>query len=287
MVIDLTVFSKKIHDIVPLQCEVETVASGFEKTEGPVWLSGDQSLLFTDFPAVKIYKWHSEKGVSVFRKQSNRAVGLALDSDGRLVACEGITRRITRTEKSGDITTIASHYDGKRLNSPNDVVVKSDGGVYFTDPRSRFLTDEQELDFNGVFKIDPANGNVDLLTSEFQWPNGLCFSPDETLLYINDTSHQHIKVYDVLGDGTINNGRIFCELDKAHGKGAPDGMKVDTEGHVYVTGPGGVWIIADSGEPLGIIKTPESVLNIGFAGSTLYLMAQSKVLRVALNISGI
>jgi gluconolactonase len=287
MVVDLVVFSDKIYDIVPQPCHIETVASGFEKTEGPVWVADEQVFFFTDFSAEKIYQWHDGDGLRVFREKSNRAVGMALDKKGCLIACEGITRRVTRTEKNGDITPVATHYKGKRLNSPNDVVVKSDGGIYFTDPRSRYLTDEQELDFNGVFKVDPTDGQVHLLTSEFQWPNGLCFSPDEMRLYINDSSRQHIKVFEVLDDGTVGQGRLFCELDKAYGKGAPDGMKVDAEGRVYVTGPGGVWVIDVTGEPLGIIKIPEGVLNIGFAGSTLYLTAQSKVLRIGLQVSGI
>ncbi len=285
--LDLIEFSNKIHDIVPPQSHVETIATGFQKTEGPVWISESQSLLFTDFPAFKIYKWHPENGLSVFKEQSNRAVGLALDTKGHLIACESITRSITRTEKNNETTTLASHYNGKRLNSPNDVVVKSNGSIYFTDPRSRFLTDTQELDFNGVFKVDPANGNVHLLTPEFQWPNGLCFSPDESLLYVNDSSRQHIKVFDVLKDGTLKNSRTFAELDTAFGKGAPDGMKVDTQGNLYVTGPGGVWILNPTGDPLGIIKIPEGVLNIGFAGSTLYLTAQTTVRRIELTIPGI
>lgn len=278
--VELVVFSKKIHDLVPPKSLVETVASGFQKTEGPVWEKTSQSLLFTDFPSFKIHRWHPEAGISVFRAQSNRAVGLALDNEERLIACESVTRSITRTEKNQTITTIASHCQGKRLNSPNDVVVKSDGTIYFTDPRSNFLTDTQELDFNGVFKIHPENGTVHLLTSEFQWPNGLCFSPDETLLYVNDSRRQHIKVFDVQHDGTLTNSRIFAELDTTLGKGAPDGMKTDNHGHVYVTGPGGVWIFDAKGEKLGIVKMPESVLNLAFGGShgnTLFLTAQSKV----------
>lgn len=288
--IDIIEFSDKLQAILSPESQIETVASGFQKTEGPVWCLQTQSLLFTDFPAFKIYQWHSENGLSIFRKQSNRAVGLALDLEGRLIACESVTRSITRTEKNHEITTIASHYEHKRLNSPNDVVVKSDGSIYFTDPRSRFLTDTQELDFNGVFKVHPADGDVHLLTREFQWPNGLCFSPDESLLYVNDSSRQHIKVFDVLDDGTLKNSRTFAELDAAYGKGAPDGMKVDKQGHLYVTGPGGVWVFDPTGDRLGIIKIPEGVLNIGFGGAkghTLYLTANGTVYRIDLLLPGI
>ena len=287
--IEFIVFSKKIHDLVPAQSIVETIASGFQKTEGPVWETSSQSLLFTDFPSFKIYRWHRETGLHTFREQSNRAVGLALDSEERLIACESITRSITRTEKDQTITPIAIHYEGKKLNSPNDVVVKSDGTIYFTDPRSTFLTDTQELDFNGVYKIHPQTGIVDLLTREFHWPNGLCFSPDETRLYINDSRRQHIKVFDVQKNGTLTNGRIFAQLDAAFGKGAPDGMKTDTQGHLYVTGPGGIWLFSPEGDRIGIIKMPEGVLNLAFggpAGKTLFLTAQSKLCQIECSIAG-
>jgi sugar lactone lactonase YvrE len=287
MPVTLTEFSPKLRDIIPPRSQLETVASGFQKTEGPVWFAASQALLFTDFGAFKIFQWHAENGLSVFRENSNRAVGLARDADQRLIAAESMTRSVTRTEKNNAITTLASHWEGKRLNSPNDVVVHSTGDIFFTDPRSRFLTDTREIEFNGVYRVDPANGSVHLLTDTFQWPNGLCFSPDETRLYINDSSRQQITVFDMTDAGALKNGRVFCELEPRFGKGAPDGMKVDVLGHLYVTGPGGVWIFDANGERLGILQTPKGVLNLGFAETTLFLTAQSTLFRIALVIPGI
>lgn len=288
MLIEMEVFSDEIYGVVGTESRLETVASGFEKTEGPVWLVDSGTLLFTDFPAQKIYRWHPEDGVSVFRDESNRAVGLALDPNAKLVACEGITRRVTRTEADGKIVTVASHYQGKRLNSPNDVAVKSDGLICFTDPRSRHLTDEQELDYNGVFSVDPATGEVRLLTADFEWPNGLCFSQDDSLLYVNDSRRQHIQVFELSIDDGVGEGRMFAELDRDYGPGSPDGMKTDAKGRVYVTGPGGVWIFGADGERLGILRIPEGVLNLGFGGADgneLFLTAQTTVYRVT-NLKG-
>ena len=283
---EMEVFSDRLYEVVDPDAELETSGEGFEKTEGPVWIKDEAALLFTDFGAEKIHRWHPKDGLSVYREESRRAVGMALDPDGRLVACEGVPRRVSRTEIDGEVVTVASHYQGRRLNSPNDVAVRSDGLICFTDPRSKYLTDEQELDYNGVFSVD-ASGEVRLLMDDFVWPNGLCFSPDERQLYVNDSRQQLIKVYEMAADGGVGEGTVYAELDPAFGKGSPDGMKTDSEGRVYVTGPGGVWILDAEGERLGILRTPIGVLNLGFGGEggdDLFLTAQTTLFRVKTTI---
>ena len=190
--------------------------------------------------------------------------------------------------------TIASHYEGKRLNSPNDVVVKSDGGIYFTDPPYGLTTEfgtlgERELDLQGVYRLNPDGNSLTLLVDDFDCPNGLCFSPDESVLYINDSSERmHVRAFDVQPDGAVANGRVFAEI--VGEGGVTDGMKVDQKGNVYVTGPGGVWIFDVSGKHLGGIKTPEGATNLGWGESdwkTLYIVAKTSLYRIRCQIAGV
>ena len=282
------VFSEKIHEIVPENSLVEKLATGFEFTEGPVWDPGLKALYFTDFPVLKIYLWDAEKGARLYTGDSGRAIGLTLDREGRLLSCESKKRRITRTEKDGRVIDIGSTYKGARINSPNDLVAKSDGSVYFTDPYSTLLMDTRELDFDGVLRID--GNEITLQTDEFKRPNGLAFSPDESLLYINDTTLRIIKVFDVGPGGSLSKGRLFAEIGTEFGPGVPDGMKVDTAGNVYVTGSGGIWVLSPEGEKLGIIKTPETAANMCFGeedGKTMYITATRSLYRIRLSIPGI
>jgi len=272
--------------IVSEGVNVERLGTGFQFTEGPVWNVKGEYLLFSDLFAGRIMKWTAKNGISEFRAPSGDSNGLTLDRRGRLVACEHANRRVSRTEEDGTIVTIASHYKGKRLNSPNDVVVKSDGSVFFTDPPYG-LSGGQELPFYGVYRLLPNGDRLDLLIDDAV-PNGLAFSPDECLLYIADTEMNHVRVFHITEEGKIKGGRIFAEISGE--RLAPDGIKVDSEGNVYTTGKGGVWVLNPEGRRLGIIPVPELPANLGWGDrdwKTLYVTARTSLYRVRLNIAGI
>lgn len=265
--------------------ELERLATGFKFTEGPVWHPGGY-LIFSDIPADTIY---SLKGPApeVFRRPSGNSNGLTFDIEGRLVACEHGNRRVSLTHDDGEVASLASHYQGKRLNSPNDVVVKSDGSVYFTDPPYGVRPDERELDFQGVYRIG-SDRQLVLLVDDFVKPNGLAFSPDEKVLYVNDTEKGWIRAFDVREDGLLENDRVFARLE-GPGAGRPDGMKVDVEGNVYCTGPGGVWVLDSAGKHLETIQTPEAAANLAFGGEdgcTLYITARTSVYSVEVTYPG-
>ena len=280
--------------IIPEDAHIEQLGTGCQFTEGPVWNAVDGYLLFSDIPANQMKKWTPAEGITNFRVPSGKSNGLAFDKQNRLVTCEHANRRVSRTEADGTVVTIASHYEGKKLNSPNDVVIKSDGSIYFSDPPYGLTAEfgelgEQELDFCGVYRLSPDGETLTLLVDDFSRPNGLTFSPDESLLYINDTERMHIRVFDVKEDGAIANGRLFAE-ESGEEEGAPDGMKVDSEGNVYVTGPGGIWVFNPTGTHLGTIATPERAANLAWGDSdckTLYITATSSLYRIRLNIPGI
>jgi gluconolactonase len=254
-------FGRLISDSAPL----ERVAGGFWFTEGPIW-RGDH-LLFSDIPNSRIVRWQElPEGpeVRTFRVPSNLANGLTLDREGRLLACEGATRRLTRTELDGKIVVLADRYEGKRLNAPNDVIVCSRGVIYFSDPfwgsifanpyGLRVRPEDRELSFAGVFRID-VDGILHVAADDFAAPNGLALSPDERTLYVDDSRRSHIRAFEVQPDGSLANGRVLVEVPSGD-RGVPDGMKVDREGNIYCTGPGGVWVIAPGGEFLGRILIP-------------------------------
>jgi sugar lactone lactonase YvrE len=290
----LVSYRPELFDLVSPDAELEPIASGFVFTEGPVWNADGAFLLFVDIPGNTIYRWQDAE-TTVFRRPSNFANGLTYDAHQRLVTCEHTTSRVTRTEHDGTITTIASHFEGRELNSPNDVVVGSDGAVYFTDPMSgrtaRMGTErEPELPFLGVYRV-PVDGEAELLVDDFPFPNGLCFSPDESLLYVNDSAALHIRVFDVQPDGSVTNGRVFLEqpFSDTYPTGKPDGMKVDEYGNLYATGPGGVWVVEPGGAVLGIIETPEMAGNLNWGGedwSALYITARSSVYRLQTSVRG-
>jgi sugar lactone lactonase YvrE len=276
----------KLVDIVP-DTRVEKILGGFQFTEGPLWVKG--KLLFSDIPASTIYIWTpGTTRAEVYRRPSGRSNGLTLDRKGRLIACEH-DRRLTRTEQDGTVKVLADSYGGKRLNSPNDVVVASDGAIYFTDPPYG-LNDKQEgkeLPYQGVYRLG-TRGKLTLLDDTFERPNGLAFSPDESRLYIDDTARRHIRVFDMRKDGSIRNGRVFAELKGAK-PGNPDGMKIDVHGNVYCTGSGGVWVINPNGELIGVIETPEVPTNVAWGDTdykTLYITAQTSVYRVRTTTGG-
>lgn len=263
--------------------EPERIAADLEFTEGPVW-NPDGYLLFSDIPADVIYRWNPDGKLEKFRSPSGNSNGLTFDRQGRLIACEHGNRRVSRTKPDGTIVTLADRYQGKRLNSPNDVVVKSDGSIYFTDPPYGIQPKDRELDFQGVYRIAP-DGTLTLLADDFEKPNGLAFSPDEKVLYVDDTDRRHIRAFDVQPDGTLTNDRVFAEL----GEHRPDGMKVDVNGNVYVTASF-VWVFNETGKHLGNIVTPDAPANCAFGGPenrTLFITARPSVYRVELKVQGI
>jgi len=284
-------FDKKIRQIISEKVILEHVATGFEFTEGPLWC-GDY-LLFSDIRRNRIVRFRKcSEGpeITTYRSPSGNSNGLTLDRSGRLIVCEHSGRRVTRTEIDGSISIIAERYNGKRLNSPNDVVVRSDGSIYFTDP-SFGLGDPpkwKELSFSGVYRIAPG-GELILLADDFETPNGLAFSPDEGILYINDTTRNHIRAFNVSDDGNISKGRLFIEM-KGEEVGRPDGMKVDQRGNVYCTGPGGIWIMQPDGKCLGRVMMTEQPANFGWGDQdwkTLYITARTSIYRMRLLVPGI
>ncbi|MCJ7609463.1 SMP-30/gluconolactonase/LRE family protein [Candidatus Bathyarchaeota archaeon] len=271
------------------RAEVERLATGFEFTEGPVWNAREGCLLFSDIPANKIMRWTPGKDVETFRSHSGNSNGLTYDREGRLVACEHGERRVSLAEKNNAVTVLASHYKGKRLNSPNDVVVKSDGTIYFTDPPYGIEPKDQELSYQGVYCISPDTSELTLLSKDFDKPNGLAFSPDEKLLYIGDSSERkHIRIFNVEEDGSITGGRVFAQI-RSEEPGAPDGMKVDTEGRLYVAAPGGIWVFSPSAGLQSIIRVPETPANCAWGGHdcrSLYITARTSLYRIMLQAQG-
>jgi len=255
----------------------EQVAGGLEFTEGPAWHPGG-FLIFSDIPADTIYKL-GPGGPEVYRRPSGKANGLAFDPAGRLLACEHGSRRVSITRRDGSVEPLATHFEGKRLNSPNDVVARSDGSVYFTDPPYGVEARERELDFQGVYRIG-ADGELTLLADDFVKPNGLCFSPDESVLYIADTELHQVRAFDVAAGGSLERGRIFFQVD-APEQLRPDGMKADAEGNLYVAGFDGVWVIAPDGRRLEVLRLPVRPSNLAFGddGRTLYITARQFVYR--------
>lgn len=279
-----------LASIVLDESKLERIATGFKFTEGPVWNASEDFLLFSDIPANRIYKWPGNGEVDVFREPSGNSNGLTYDKEGRLIICEHGTRRLSRIELDGTYTILADGFRGKRLNSPNDVVVKSDGTIYFTDPPYGIRPEEQELPFQGVFHLDPDSGELNLVVADFDRPNGLAFSPDEETLYIADSSsRRHVRAFDVRPDGALSGGRVFAEI-RSELPGNPDGMKVDVEGNLYVAAAGGVWIFSEDGDHLGVIRTPETPANCAWGGEdwrTLFITARASLYRIRLGIPGV
>ena len=280
-------------DVVGTSVELERLATGFLFTEGPLWHPGERSLLFSDMPGDIIRRWTAAGGVETFRSPSGKSNGLTWDRQGRLLACQHATSTVTRTEPDGALTTLASHHEGKELNSPNDIVVKSDGAIYFSDPvygRLDFYGVERpvQLGFQGVYRLAPEGGAPLLLARDFGQPIGLCFSADERNLYVNDTERMHIRRFDVEPDGTLGTGRVFAETT-GEGDGAPDGMKIDSQGNLYCCGPGGIHVFRGSGECLGVIHTPEVAANFAFGDDdlrSLFITASTSLYRVRTKVPG-
>lgn len=270
---------------VPKRATVELVARGFQFTEGPIWYK--DALLFSDIPANTVYRWTPDGGTSVFLKPSGRANGLAINSEGHLLLAQH-DGQVGRHGEDGTVTSLASTYGGKRLNSPNDLTVASDGTIYFTDPPYGVEEEDRRLDFSGVYRLSP-NGNLSLLTKKLTRPNGIDLAPDDSTLYVSDSRETRVWAYDVTATGTIENRRAFATPQDANADGTTDGMAVDVDGNVYTTGPGGVWVYAPDGQRLARIAVPKAPTNVAFGGperKTLYITARPHVYRVSVNVPG-
>lgn len=275
-------------------------ASGFRFTEGPVWHGDAKRLIFSDIPGDRMYRFDpASEQVEVYRAPSNKANGNAFDHQHRLLTCEHATSRVVREEGNGALTQIASHYGGLELNSPNDIIVDRAGRLYFTDPPyGRYagagvllgvgVPRPQLQPVQGVYRVDPSTGVVDRIAADFDQPNGLCFAEDESVLYVNDTARRHIRRFEVHGD-QLSGGEVWAELG-GDAPGVPDGMKIDSEGNLYCTGPGGVHIFNRERQPLGVILTPEVCANFNWGDDdrrTLYFCATSSVFSCRTHVPGV
>ena len=305
----------KLDEIVPADSKIEKLTGNLGFAEGPVWVRQGGYLLFSDIPANVINKWTADGKLTAAIKPSGftgtdasdvgsennngkqvvtliGSNGVTLDREGRIVFAAHGDRAVVRIEKNGKRTVLADHYDGKRLNSPNDLIYKADGSLYFTDPsaglRQRDNDPKKELPFNGVYLL--KDGKLELLDKTFATPNGIALAPGEKYLYVDDSAKKLIMRYDVQANNTIANGKLFIDMSADQAPGVPDGMKIDQKGNVYCTGPGGVWIMSPDGKHLGTLKAPEIPANLAFGdsdGKTLYLTARTGLYRIRLKIAGI
>jgi gluconolactonase len=299
-------FDPALDRVVAPDAKLEKLAAGFLFTEGPAWNAAEQSLFFSDPNANTIYRYETDgalsvvrvksgyKGIDIGRYHQPGSNGLAFDDEGRLTVGEHGNRRVTRLEKNGVLTVLADRYQGKRLNSPNDLVYKSDGSLYFTDPPfglpAAYDDPQKELPFSGIFRL-AANGELTLVSQELKGPNGLAFSPDERFLYVDnwETTRKVVLRYPVKADGSLDQPTIFFDMTGAPGEEALDGLKVDTLGNVYVSGPGGVWILSSEGKRLGVLHVAELPANFAWGEAdrkALYMTARTGIYRVRLNVAG-
>jgi gluconolactonase len=294
-----------LDTLVPDDAELERVAGGFEFTEGPVW-TGDGALLFSSPNTNQIYRWSPQGQVTVFRSHSGYAGtdigryhqpgsnGLTFDPQGRLTMCQHGNRRILRVEPHGNTTVLADTFQGKRLNSPNDLVYRSDGTLYFTDPPFGLPEDfddpKKELGFSGVFRVH--DGNISLVDDGLAGPNGIALTPDERYLYVGnwDPDRKVVMRYPVESDGRVGEGAVFFDMTDADGEDAIDGIKVDQLGNLYVCGPGGVWVLSPDGHHLGTLVLPEAAHNVAWGdpdGQGLYITAETSIYRLRLAVAGV
>jgi len=291
---NVEIHNERFPAIVGDDVTIERLGTGYQFTEGPIWHPYERHLTFSDIPGNQLWRWSASGGITSFRDPSNKTNGNTYDRTGRMLSCEHATSRVTRTEPDGSITILATHYLGKELNSPNDIVVRSDGTIYFTDPIfGRYpgfgIEREPELGFRGVYRMDQDGSNLTLLADDFGQPNGLCLSTDENSLFVNDTERRHIRVFAVGPNGLLTGGEILAEI-KGDGDGAPDGMKVDRDNNLYCTGPGGLHVLTSDGELLGIIKMPEKTANFTWGDDdmmSIFPTASTSLYRVRTRTPGI
>ncbi|MCR9238316.1 MAG: SMP-30/gluconolactonase/LRE family protein [Alphaproteobacteria bacterium] len=292
------VLDKSFGSFVLGNAPVKQIATGFDWVEGPVWFGDANCLLFSDIPNNRIMRWIPGLGTSIYREPSNYSNGHTRDRQGRLISCEHGTRRVTRTAADGSVTVIADSFDGKRLNSPNDVVVKSDGTIWFTDPHYGIKTNyegfksEQELPCQ-VYRVDPSKGTINVVLTDFAGPNGLAFSPNEDKLYVADTgaifdedAERHIRVFDVDADNRLRGGDVFHQISE----GFADGFRLDSDGNLWSSAADGVHCINPSGALIGKVLVPELVSNVCFGGRSkhqLFITASTSVYMISLNRQGV
>jgi len=289
----IEILEKAALQLVDPEATIDRVATGFLFTEGALWHSAQEHLLFSDIIGNQMHRWDAEKGLVSFRQPSHMANGNTWDRQGRLLTCEHATSRVTRTETDGSITVLASHFEGRELNSPNDIVVKSDGAIYFTDPifgrrAPHGVPRDPQLDHSSVYRIDPHDGALTRLSPRLEQPNGLCFNLDESLLHVNDSPRKQIQVFAVNADGSLTPGHLFADVPGKE-PGVPDGMKVDVSGNIYCCGPGGIHVFTPNGHRVARLCFPEKACNFAFGDAdhqTLYVTACTSVYRLRLKMPG-
>ena len=292
----LDIKNAKLAQLIPEDGFLEPISVGYGITEGIIWNFKTQRLIFSDMSLGKVYEWNPQtKKTKVIKTPSNISNGNFIDREGRVVSCEHATSSIVRMEHDGRyLKVLASHYEGKALNSPNDIIIDSQDRIWFTDPiygrksEKVGITRASELGFQGVYRLDP-DGSLHLASKDFDQPNGLCMEIGEKTLLVNDTPRKHIRRFQVAEDGSLSGGEVIAEI-AGEGPGSPDGLKIDREGNIYCTGPGGIYLFEPSGAPLGRINTPEHVRNFCFGGedwSTLYLAGSTTIYRLSTNTRGV
>jgi len=298
----IEILDARMERIALADREPERLGSGYGgptgPAEGPVWIHERGHLLFSDIHASRRMRWKEGEGITVDKEGTANGNGQTRDRQGRLVVCHHFSRCVDREEADGSVTVIADRYHGLKLNRPNDVVVKSDGAIYFTDPPPKIpftpADHPPELDVAGVYRVSPDLSRINRLVPDLVNPNGLCFSPDEKILYVNDSNihRKLVMAYDVEANGMLDLGsaRLFCDLKTDRRPGHPDGMKCDVEGNLYCTGPGGIWVIAPDGTHIGTILSDAIPINMNWGGDdwrTLYFTGLTTLNRVRLDIPGI
>ncbi len=285
-----------LERIVPKGAALDRIAYGMRFSEGPVWDRRAKEFMWVDIVGDTIWKWKPEVGAEVVLRPSGNANGMTFDKEGRLVVAGWCSRSVWRREKDGSLVTLATAHQGKRLHSPNDIVVRSDGSIYWTDSPGALIIPfyqpkdtQRYMDYQGVDRLPPDGGEPILVIEDCVYPNGLAFSPDERRLYVNDTRQALIRVFDVRPDGSVGPGRLFHKLQGKE-EGVADGMKVTSEGHVLCTGPGGIHIIDAAGNLLGRLRMPGHATNMAWGGGDwrwLFITTTDSVYRTRLNIPGV
>ncbi|MEL6920587.1 MAG: SMP-30/gluconolactonase/LRE family protein [Pseudomonadota bacterium] len=281
----VTLPQEPVDGVIAAGAQLKQVATGFTFTEGPIWDPQGQWLVFSDIAESRQYKWDDVNGLRIFRQPSNQANGNFFDRAGRIISCEHASSHVVMHDHDGKrVRVLASHYQGKELNSPNDVICDSNGRIWFTDPSFGRIREDlglvrtQELSFQGVFRLDP-DGTLTCVVDDFLQPNGLCLSNDETRLFINDSWGPTIRVFDVGDEGSLSDGHVWATIT-GEGEGVPDGMKIDLDNRIFCNGPGGVHVLDGQANHLGIVRTPEKSTNFCFGGSnmaTLFITASTSV----------
>ncbi len=289
----LEAFEPEARELIDPSAGLEELGQDFVFTEGPVWDFRAGALVFSDIPGNAMYRYEPGAGVSEYRKPSNHSNGMTIDDAGRLVVCEHQTRRVVRSTPDGDFEIVADQFLGQPLNAPNDVVVAEDGSIIFTDPHYGLGEGfggpaEQVLPHRGVYRVAPGSSEPELLVDDFDGPNGLAIDPSGTRLYVDDTERAHIRVFTIGADWRLTGGEVFVQIS-GEGEGVLDGFKLDDQGNVYTTGPGGIWLVNQSGAVLGRVRVPEVAANLAWGepdASTLFITASTRLHRLPTKVTG-